>query len=141
MFKKLTEFGYKRTAVEALGFYLAYMVLILLVAFLIGAIMGVALSAEIANDYAGTAGVYLMIIAPIILMILVMYEKGLLKDFRYILLTVLIGILTSFLAGFFDLLALIPVAVLTTLKPAVRKTAKKTKKTKKSSKTGKARKK
>jgi hypothetical protein len=42
MFKHLTDFGYKRNKKEAFGFYLAYLVLFILIGAMVAAIVGVA---------------------------------------------------------------------------------------------------
>jgi len=123
MFKKLTDFGYKRTALEAFGFYLAYFVLIILAAAFAGGVMGVLLPEETALAYANSAGICIALIMTVGLAILVLYEKKLHKDFRYIALVLIIGFLALFTAA---LGGLIPVAFLTT-----RGSAKKAKKTKK----------
>ena len=125
MFKKLTEFGYKRTAPEAIGFYLAYLGLTLLMAFFVGVVLGVIFPKDSAVAYASAAGKCVVLIVSIGLIVWIMYEKNLLKEFRGVLWAVLTGIIAAFLAAGFDILAPIPAAVLTTLKPA--KEAKKTK--------------
>lgn len=42
MFKRLTDFGYRRNKREALGFYLAYLILFVLIGAIVAAMVGVA---------------------------------------------------------------------------------------------------
>jgi len=114
MFKKITDFAYRRTALEALGFYLAYFLLGGLLGALIGglaaAIKG---DATFASSYitGASVGQVVAIIFCLIIAILVVKAKNGFKNFSYILLIVLSGLLAVF-GG--NLVGLIPVAYLTT---------------------------
>ena len=108
MFKKLTQLEYKRTGLEAFGFYLAYLFLFMLVAGLIGVLF--------ARDYSEAVGLgarFAIVISPII-SILVLYKKKQLHNFLYLLLIVLAGIIAMFI-GMIG--GLIPAAYFTTLEP------------------------
>jgi len=111
MFRNLTDFKFKRTGLQAFGFYLAYLFLFLLLGFLSGFIMALIG----ARDNAFSIGVLVAMITSPTLTFLVLYQKGLVNKLGYILLLVLTPIL-AFLAG--ALVGLIPVAILTTIKPA-----------------------
>jgi hypothetical protein len=112
MFKNLLNFSYKRSGVEAVGFYLAYFLLILLVAFLFGGLCGV-----IFPDHAAVIGyrigVVLAVCLCLYLSFLILVKKSLLNHYGYLLLAILSGILAVFGGG---ILGLIPVAFLTTRK-------------------------
>lgn len=117
MFANLTNFSYKRTAKEAIVFYLAYLVL----GFILGAVAG-ALGAVIlakggseteVYSAAAQSGMVVAILYPMVISFLILKGKNLTSNFGYILLAVAAGIL-----GYFGgaLLGLIPAAFLTTKK-------------------------
>jgi len=105
MFKKLTDFSYKRTTQQAIGFYIAYFVATILVAMILSGIF--------ASDFSGGAkiGSQLAIVVSLVLGFYVIQQKKLTKNFNYILLVILAGVLSLFGGA---LLGLIPVAYLTT---------------------------
>lgn len=109
MFKNLTDFSYKRTNKEAFGFYLAYFLLLVLIGFLIGAVIGI-VSTENAFQLGLRAGQVFAIIFTVGLSFMVLSKKKLLNKFGYILLALLAGVLAIFGGA---LLGLIPVAYLT----------------------------
>ena len=113
MFSKLSDFKYSRTGTEALGFYLAY--LLLLVVF--GGILAVVLvpsdittEAE-AFEAGAKIGTRFVPMAVLTLGILLLHAKKTLFEFRNMLLLVLAGFLAIIGGG---LLGLIPVAYLST---------------------------
>ena len=113
MFKKLTEFSYKRTALEAVGFYLAWLVLLLLTGALAGVFIGSAVPPEKALSYSLIAGQTLAFVMCPTLSGLILAQKKL-YSFGYILLV----ILTGFVALLGAVCGLIPAAFLTTRKSA-----------------------
>ncbi|OGZ97511.1 MAG: hypothetical protein A2676_01185 [Candidatus Sungbacteria bacterium RIFCSPHIGHO2_01_FULL_51_22] len=112
MFKHLTEFSYQRTAKEAFGFYLAYLVIIILLGMLSGGIAGVAVGPT-DNDFdmGVRIGTVFAILASLILTTLVVYKKKLHQNFLYVLLVIVAGGLAILGGG---ILGLIPAAYLTT---------------------------
>tara|TARA_Y100000310_G_C20289329_1_gene626450 strand:- start:85 stop:519 length:435 start_codon:yes stop_codon:yes gene_type:complete len=121
------KFGVKRTVKQAFVFYLAYLLLISLVGIILAVIInqflptncvdfktcfeeGYEQSSPIVNSF----GLILSIIAPLLLSFLILKEKKLLSNFKYILLALLSGIMGIF--GFAP--GLILVAYLTTRKSA-----------------------
>jgi len=110
MFKNLTDLSYKRTTKEAVGFYIAY----LLIFMIAGAIGGV-LFLNVENSESFAAGVNIgskiSIILSIIISFSVIYAKKISNNFGYIILALISPILAAFGGG---LLALIPIAYLTT---------------------------
>ena len=112
MFKNLTNFSYKRTWQEAIGFYLAF----LLLSMILGAIAG-ALFGGTANTFSQgfnqgvRVGAIIGIIFCLIISGLLLKEKKLFRNFGYILLALLSGILAAF-GG--SLLGLIIPAFITT---------------------------
>lgn len=114
MFKHLFDLGHPRTAVQAVGFYIAYLVLLVLVAALIGGIAGM-LIPNLSSFAAGArVGAVVAIIACVIIALLILKRKKLLGNFGLILLAVLTGFLAMVGGG---LLGLIVPAYLTTVKP------------------------
>lgn len=111
MFANLTDLSFNRTTKQAIGFYLAYFLLIILVAGLLGAIAGI-ISGETTSAYSLglKIGNITAIIGSVGLSLLVVNKKKL-KDFKYIFLVLLAGLFAVFLGA---LLGLIPAAYLTT---------------------------
>lgn len=113
MFKHLTNLGYKRNAKEAIGFYIAYLMLIIMAAFLLGSALGIVMDASYSFNFGLKVGNVTAIIITVVTAFLILKEKKLLSNFGYILLVLLSVILAVFLGG---LGGLIPVAFLTTRK-------------------------
>ncbi len=121
------KFGVKRTVKQAFVFYLAYLLLMSLVGIILSMIIVQFLPTncvdfktcfeegyEQSSPIVNTIGLILSIIAPLLLSFLILKEKKLLSNFKYILLALLSGIMGIF--GF--AIGLIPVAYLTTRKSA-----------------------
>ena len=80
MFKNLTDFAYKRNRKEALGFYLGYLILIVVVGALAGALFGLASGQE--NFELGLRiGNIIGILASLGLSFAVLSKKGLMNNF------------------------------------------------------------
>lgn len=117
MFSNLADFSQVRSTKQALGFYLAYLVL----GFILGAVAGALGSTLFAKggsvsevyEAAVKSGLVVAIAYPIVVSFMIVKAKKLTKNFTYILLTVLAGVL-----GYFGgaLLGLIPAAYLSTRK-------------------------
>lgn len=110
MFKKLTDFSYKRTKVQALGFYIAYFVLTVIVSGLVGGILGLVIPNP-SFESGVRIGTFIAIIFSVGLSFFVLKKKRL-QDFKLIVITILSGVLALFGGG---LLGLIPAAYLSTL--------------------------
>ncbi len=116
MFKDLMVLEKQRTGKEAFGFYLAYLLLSVVVFGVVGGFIG-ALGAP--SDFGegfeqGRAiGGYLPYPFSLVLSALVLFRKGHLKSFGF----VLIGLCSGVLASGGTILGLVPVAYLTTIKP------------------------
>jgi len=110
MFKNLTNFGYQRSAKEAFGFYLAYLVLVMIVSGVLGGTLEVVMQNN-TLDFGFRMGIVIAVIFSSGISFLILKEKRLLGNFGFILLALLSGLLTLFsgcLGG------LIPAAYLTT---------------------------
>ncbi|MDR2431475.1 MAG: hypothetical protein LBD99_04405 [Candidatus Margulisbacteria bacterium] len=114
MFKKLTDLAYKRTGWQAAGFYLAYLVLGILLSGLLGGISGMFVGAERAEYSGAVVGGTAVVFFTIGLALGILQKKKLLGNFGCLLLVLFAGLLALFLGG---LGGLIPVAFLTTRKP------------------------
>ncbi|HPW89969.1 MAG TPA: hypothetical protein PLJ40_00930 [Paludibacteraceae bacterium] len=104
MFKKLTDFGYQRTTKEAIGFYLAYLLMVMVVAGVLAAILGVIVQSNDTFNLGVKIGTTVAIIASLGISFWILKEKKLLSNFGLILLAVFIG----------GIGGLIPAAYLTT---------------------------
>lgn len=110
VFKNLTDFSYKRTGKEALGFYLGYLVLIIVVGAILGGTLGLAFG-EQSFELGLRVGNIIAILVALGLSFMILSKKGLMNDFGMILLALLSGLL-AFIGG--GLLGLIPAAYLST---------------------------
>ncbi len=120
MFKNLTKLEFNRTGLQALGFYLAYLLLLILSGGLIGGMVAgiFANDADEAYQMGLKLGNIMAVLYCITITILVLKKKKLLNNFAYILLVLLSGLLSILLGG---LGGLIPVAYLTTKKAEIEK--------------------
>lgn len=110
MFSALTDFSVKRSTKQAIGFYIAYLVLIILVGGLVGGLIG-SVTGSGDFDTGLTIGTYAAVIFSVAISFAVTYKKQLLGNFLYLILVILSGILAL---GGGGLLGLIPAAYLTT---------------------------
>ena len=116
MFKDLLLFEKERTPKEALGFYLAY----LLLTALLGGLTSFLLvpydpSMGFADEFQASAAVgqNTVVIFCLALSFMILYKKKKLQSFGLVLIGVLSGFCAIFLGG---LLGLVPTAYLTTIK-------------------------
>jgi hypothetical protein len=114
MFKELLNFAYKRNFKEAIGFYLAHLVLFLLAIFILGTILASASGIEdtkIAYAFGLRMGSVVAIVYCVALASVVVKKKKLFGHFGYILIILLSGAVAIFGGALFGML---PVAYLTT---------------------------
>jgi len=109
MFKELTNLGYQRSAKEAFGFYIAYLLLAMFSCVIMSNIVGIILKDSNIN-LALRIGSITAVIVSIGLSFFVLKEKKLLGNFGFILLALLSGLLALKIGG---MGGLIPVAYLT----------------------------
>ena len=116
MFKDLLLFEKERTPKEALGFYLAY----LLLAALLGGLLSYlvvphdpSMTFEEGLQAGFVVGQYWAVISCLALSFMILYKKKKLQSFGLVLIGVLSGFCAIFLGGF---LGLVPTAYLTTIK-------------------------
>jgi hypothetical protein len=120
MFRRLTDLGHQRTLVEAIGFYLAYLILGIAIAAALGAVAGplvVALGGGSAFDGGMLIGTIFAVVACPVLSFAVLIKKGLLGHIGYLIVAVL-SVAGAAVLGL--ILGLVFVAFLTT-RPAVRR--------------------
>ncbi len=113
MFNKLTDFKYQRTGVQALGFYFAYLVLIILVSVILASILGLITGNETNFGFGARIGLITSVISVLLICYLVIKNKKLTKEFLYIILLLCSAILAYFGGG---VLGLIIPSYLTTKK-------------------------
>jgi hypothetical protein len=115
MFKKLTDFTYVRKGNEAFGFYLGYLLFIIILSAIIsGIFLGIGYSYPVQGIVIGMKlGTAVAITCSTILSLLVVSQKKLAGNFNYILLSLCAGLLAAFGGG---LIGLIIPAILTTKK-------------------------
>lgn len=111
MFQHLTDFSFKRTPSQAVGFYLCYLLLIILAAGLVAGITSMINPAMDSFEEGARVGGIVAVIAVTVLAILVVVKKKL-ANFTHLLLIVVSGMLAVFGGGLFGL---IPVAWMTTI--------------------------
>ena len=116
MFQNLTNFGYQRSTKEAIGFYLAYLVLLAIVAGVLAGTLAVAMQLSDSFNFGLMVGNIFAVVASSGISFLILNEKNLLNRFEFILLALLAGLLALFIGA---LGGLIPAAFLTT-RPASR---------------------
>jgi hypothetical protein len=121
MFSDLTDFSVKRTGVQALGFYISYLVLIMATAAIIGIIAGI-IAGEDTEAFSNgfRLGTLVAIAISIILSFAILKAKKLTSSFTLSLLAICAGVL-----------ALIGGGILGLIIPAIFTTKGKTKKKKK----------
>jgi drug/metabolite transporter (DMT)-like permease len=112
MFQHLTDFAYQRTKKQALGFYIAYLALIIA----IGGLLGIFIQATSPSQKDTSVTLYytgslLAILASLLLALTVAVSKRIYTQVSVILVIILSGVFGSMAGG---MLGLIPVAYLTT---------------------------
>ena len=120
MFKDLMVLEKQRTGKEAFGFYLAYLLLSVVVFGVVGGFIGaIGAPSDFGEGFEqGQAiGGYLPYPFSLVLSALVLFRKGHLKSFGFVLIGLSSGVLAWFFAPF---LGLVPTAYLTTIKPVDR---------------------
>ena len=111
MFKNLTSFGYQRSTVEAVGFYLTYLLLLMIAAGGLASMLGVAMGQSDNFNFGLIVGNMLAVISCSGISFLILKEKKLLSNYGFILLALLAGVLAFFIGA---IGGLIPAAFLTT---------------------------
>ena len=114
MFKKLTKFSYKRNWKEAIGFYLAYFLVGLILGGIAGGLSSIQSGATTFSEgfSAGLGiGQIVGIIYSLIISFVVLIQRKLYKNFGWVILALLNGILAFFGAA---LLGLVIPAFMTT---------------------------
>lgn len=110
MFAHLTNFAYKRTALQAVGFYIAYFLLLLLIAGATGGFLALA-TGNVDQDLSIRIGVMISVIACAILSVRIAQKKQMLHHFPA-LLSIILAIIGAMFGG--ALVGLVFVAYLTT---------------------------
>lgn len=111
MFKKLTDLETKRTILQAIGFYLAYLLLYVLIGAFVGAITAFVYPEKATYNDIFRIGVILSVVLSILISFISIYEKDRFDHFGMLILAILSGILSIFAGGFGGL---IPIAIMTT---------------------------
>ena len=109
MFDDLFKFAKVRTRKEALGFYMAYSILTIMLLFIIGVLMALIFGEKIVNE-ATQIGRAFAVLIPLTLSFEILRQKRLFKFS-----TVLIALASGILGVFGIFVGLVPTAYLTTL--------------------------
>lgn len=112
MFGNLTNFEHKRNIKEALGFYIAYLILNIVVGAVLGVLFGHGTSFNAGYSSGLVVGEYAAIVIQIVVGLLVLIKRKRYKNIFYIILFLLAIFLTKFGGA---LVGLIPLAYLTTV--------------------------
>lgn len=112
MFNHLSDFSFVRNTKQAIGFYIAYFLLTLIAAMIVGAIAGVLFATTEEEAYAlgGKLGTALSIIIAISLSALVIQKKQI-WSFLTVVIVLIAAALATLLGGIFGVM---PAAYLTT---------------------------
>lgn len=113
MFNNLTNFSYKRNFKEAIGFYIFWLIFILVVGGLLAIVLSIITGQtdkEAAREFGFKVGVVMAILTNLTISFLILRKKNLF-GISYIILALLSGVLASVGGG---LLGLIPTTYLST---------------------------
>lgn len=110
MFSNLTDLSYTRNFKQAVGFYIAYLILIVIAAALLGGLFGV-VAGNNSFDAGVNVGTYLAVIFSVTISFAILYKKKLIGNFVYLIIAIAAGVLALFGGG---LLGIIPAAFLST---------------------------
>ncbi len=113
MFKNLTNFSYDRNVKGAIGFYLAYLLLTIILGTLIATVLGLIFN-RTSFGFGLRIGTFTAIVVSVGLSFMIIKRKNLTSNFVYILLALLSGLLALLGGG---VLGLIPTAYLSTRSP------------------------
>lgn len=111
MFNNLLNLSYRRNRKEAVGLYIAYLIIIMLGSMVFSGLLGLATGNENSFEFGLRIGNIIAIITSLSLSFLILKSKNLMGNFFYILLSLLSGLLAYFGGG---ILGLIPVSFLST---------------------------
>lgn len=111
MFSNLMNFSYRRDLKGAIGFYLFYLILIVILSMVLAAIFGLIANQQGNFNLGMRIGNVIAIIACLFLSFMILKSKNKLDNGLFILLSLLSGVLAYFGGG---LLGLIPIAYLST---------------------------
>ncbi|MCH7541461.1 hypothetical protein IH981_01630 [Patescibacteria group bacterium] len=110
MFSNLTDLSFTRNFKQAVGFYIAYLILIAITAALLGGLFSL-VAGNNSFDDGVNVGIYLAVIFSVIISFSILYKKKLIGNFVYLIIAITSGVLALFGGG---LLGLIPAAYLST---------------------------
>lgn len=107
IFDNLTDFGLKRNAKQAIGFYLAYLFMMFIVAFIIGTLFGLFVSnGDQAYDIGVKVGTTVSVAATFGIGFLILRAKKLLGSFGYILFVLISTAIALYIGGLVSFVAL-----------------------------------
>lgn len=113
MFKNLFHFAYIRTTQEAIGFYLAYLLFIIVVSMLTSSVLAMVINPVDGYAFGVRVGGITAVVMSTGLAFWILKEKKLFGNFTYVLIALLAGVLALLIGS---IGGLIPVAYLTTRK-------------------------
>ncbi len=101
MFSHLTNLSYQRTRLEAIGFYIAYLVFVMLASALAGALLVILLgiNSQDAYNFGLRTGNAIAVVVTMGLSLLILKAKGLLNHFGLILLALCSGLIAAFIGS------------------------------------------
>src|SRR6185369_1445080 len=105
MFKNLTDFSYRRNWKEAVGFYIAYLILVILAAIVASLLIpSDASNYEEGFNHGVKVGTYVAALCSLIIPFIILKKKNLLSNFPLILLALVSGICGYLGGGIFGLI-------------------------------------
>ena len=110
MFIKLTDLSFKRDLKQAIGFYIAYLLLLIILSAVLGGVYALATGQD-SLEAGVTFGTTIAIVSSLVLSFAIIFKKNLLTNYLFIVVALLSGVI-AFIGG--GLLGLIPAAFLST---------------------------
>lgn len=99
MFNELTNFSLNRTRKEAFGFYICWLVVMFLTAFLLGSIVGILFPNHNTFEAGLKVGAITAAVYTVTFTVLILKGKNLLSNFSSILLVLVSGLISIFIGG------------------------------------------
>lgn len=104
MFKQLTNLSHKRTLLQAVGFYVAYLLLTMVVAMGLAAVLGTATGNADSYAFGMRIGTVISMIMSLALSLAILHKKKLTNNFVFILLAFIAMVLANFGGGLLGLI-------------------------------------
>ena len=113
MVQKLFNFSYKRNFLDALIFYIFYLVIFYIIIFFIKDLTYVIFNLKSNTQIVSWINIFFIVLLSMGFSFVILMKKNLYSDYRYIITIILVGILSFIFEGF--IISMFLIAFLTTL--------------------------